>query len=62
MLIGELQAILAPYGYFTKAIRTFDMVQRAAYGYMYGYRNAIDQLPPGAVQAMICLLYTSRCV
>jgi hypothetical protein len=53
VLIGELQAILAPYGYFTKAIRTFDMVQRTAYGYMYGYRNAIDQLPPGAVQAMM---------
>jgi hypothetical protein len=51
--MNELRTILAPYGYFTKAIAALGMVMRTAYGYMYGYRNAEDQLPPGAVQAMM---------
>jgi hypothetical protein len=51
--IGELQVVLAPYGYFSKAISALGMVMRTAYGYMYGYRNAAAQLPAGAVQAMI---------
>jgi hypothetical protein len=51
--IAELQSILSPFGYFTKAIAALGMVQRTAYGYMYGYRNAMEKLPAGAVQAMM---------
>jgi hypothetical protein len=51
--MSELHTFLAPYGYFTKAITALGMVLRTAYGYMYGYRNAAAQLPPGAIQAMM---------
>lgn len=51
--VNELHAILAPYGYFTKAIAALKMVPRTAYGHMYGYRNAVAQLPAGAIQAMM---------
>lgn len=52
-LLDEVHRILAPFGYFTKAIARTNLVQRTAYGYMYGYRNAVETLPPGAVQAMM---------
>lgn len=54
--IGRLQKLLAPYGYFTKALdalRDSIGTQKTGYSYMYGYRNAMAQLPGGAVQAMI---------
>ena len=51
--LTDLHQILAPFGYFIKALTATELVQRTAYGYMYGYRNAIAQLPPGAVQAMM---------
>lgn len=57
LYIGErlfrLQRTLAPYGYFIKAIKAMRLVLRTAYGYMYGYRNACEQLPAGAVEAMM---------
>lgn len=57
--LDELNVILAPYGYFTTALgvlRVSDNVPktlRTVYGYMYGYRNAAQQLPEGAVAAMM---------
>jgi hypothetical protein len=51
--LSELHTLLQPYGYFTKAIAAVRLVQRTAYGYMNGYRNAAKLLPEGAVQAMM---------
>lgn len=51
--LTDLHQTLAPFGYFIKAVAATKLVQRTAYGYMYGYRNAIAQLPSGAVQAMM---------
>lgn len=50
--IDRLQRVLAPYGYFRKTLNALNIVQRTAYGYMYGYRVAVAQLPPGAIKAM----------
>ncbi len=51
--ILELQVILAPYGYFTKAIAAMGLVLRTGYACMYAYRHAMENLPEGAVQAMM---------
>lgn len=52
-LLEELHKILAPYGLFAKAIAATGLVQRTAYGYRYGFRNVVESLPSGAVQAMM---------
>jgi hypothetical protein len=52
----RLQRKLTPFGYLTKVIAALhaesNIAQRTLYGYMYGYRNALRLLPPGAAQAM----------
>jgi hypothetical protein len=49
----ELRATLQAYRYFMKAIAVTGLVLRTAYAYMYGYSNAMELLPAGAVQAMM---------
>jgi hypothetical protein len=48
-----LRDILVPYGYFARCLEALKIPLRTAYGYMYGYRNAVKQLPEGAVEAMM---------
>ena len=49
----QLRDILVPFGYFARCLEALGVVLRTAYGYMYGYRNAMSQLPEGAVNAMM---------
>ena len=48
-----LQLKTAPFGYFTEVMIATGLALRTAYGYLYGYRNAVNFLPPGAVKAMM---------
>jgi hypothetical protein len=52
-LLCGLRRTLSVYGYFLRAIKAVGLAERTAYGYMYGYNNAVATLPAGAVQAMI---------
>jgi hypothetical protein len=52
-LLEELHKILAPYGFFARAIAATGLVQRTAYGYRYGFRNVVESFPAAAVEAMM---------